>query len=148
MDFLMYFEGQALYTANGPFHVLWVCVPTVFMCLLSAEFSECCFAFALQPLQVFFFLEPARVLSTWKTRSWLWILYFFPSRCTACVLRKKQFAWTQWVNSPNKNLAEKELAGICFTDPQHQGTKSYERSWITDSQNADSLHLTVFSPIA
>lgn len=25
------------------------------MCLLSAEFSECCFAFALQPLQVFFF---------------------------------------------------------------------------------------------
>lgn len=101
------------------------------------------FWLSLQPLQVVL-LEPARVLSTWKTRSWLWILFFFPSRRATCMLRKKQFAWTQWVNSPNENFAEKELAGIFFTDPHHQGTKSYQSYWITDSENADSLYLTVF----
>lgn len=77
MDFLMYFEGQALYIANEYFHVLWVCVLTVFMWLLLAETSGCCFGFALQPLQVVL-LEPARILSTWKTRSGFGFYFFFP----------------------------------------------------------------------
>lgn len=71
----MYFEGQTLYTVNGPFHVL--CVPTVFMCLLPAESSKCCFSFALQPLLVVL-LEPAEFYPHGKSGVGFGF-FFFPS---------------------------------------------------------------------